>query len=68
MAQIYRRGIGTAEKTELWDRRQHWELLKTIRRAIGKLTSTIYFQLALYWGYSSGAPSAIPAVAEPFGT
>ena len=48
--QKYLRGIGTAEKTELWDRWQHGESLKAIRRAIGKPSSSIYLKLALYGG------------------
>jgi IS30 family transposase len=42
MSQGYRRGFTAAEKTELWDRWQRGESLKTIGRAFGKPSSSIY--------------------------
>ncbi len=50
MDQNYRRGFTSAEKTELWDRWQRGESLKTIGRAFGKPSSSIYFQLAPHGG------------------
>jgi DNA-binding CsgD family transcriptional regulator len=46
MGQRFRRGFTAAEKTELWDRWQRGESLKAIGRAFGKLSSSIYFQVA----------------------
>ena len=46
----YRRGFSTAEKTELWDRWQRGESLRSIGRVFGKPSSSIYFQLAPYGG------------------
>ena len=50
MERRYRRGFSTAEKTELWDRWQRGELLRSIGRVFGKPSSSIYFQLAPYGG------------------
>ncbi len=50
MKQGYRRGFSTAEKTELWDRWQRGESLRSIGRVFGKPSSSIYFQLAPYGG------------------
>ena len=48
--QRYRRGFSALEKTELWDRWQRGESLKSIGRAFGKPSSSIYFQLAPHGG------------------
>ena len=45
-----RRGFSTAEKTELWDRWQRGESMRSIGRVFGKPSSSIYFQLAPYGG------------------
>ncbi len=50
MKQRYRRGFSTAEKTELWDRWQRGESLRSIGRVFGKPSSSIYFQLAPHGG------------------
>jgi hypothetical protein len=50
MDQGFRRGFTPAEKTELWDRWQRGESLKTIGRAFGKPSSSIYFQVSPYGG------------------
>src|SRR6266516_5029587 len=50
MSQGYRRGFTAAEKAELWDRWQRGESLKAIGRALGKPSSSIYFQLAPHGG------------------
>ncbi len=50
MRQRYRRGFTAAEKAELWDRWQRGESLNAIGRAFGKLSSSIYFQLAPHGG------------------
>ena len=50
MARRYRRGFSTAEKTELWDRWQRGESMRSIGRVFGKPSSSIYFQLAPYGG------------------
>ena len=50
MERRYRRGFSTAEKTELWDRWQRGESLRSIGRVFGKPSSSIYFQLAPYGG------------------
>ena len=50
MGQRFRRGFTAAEKTELWDRWQRGESLKAIGRAFGKLSSSIYFQVAPHGG------------------
>ena len=50
MKQRYRRGFSALEKTELWDRWQRGESLKSIGRAFGKPSSSIYFQLAPHGG------------------
>src|ERR1700704_4043664 len=51
----YRRGFTAAEKTELWDRWQRGESLKAIRRAFGKPSSSIYFQVAPHGGIRPAA-------------
>ncbi len=50
MGQRYRRGLTSAQKTELWDRWQRGESLKAIGRAFGKPSSSIYVQLAPHGG------------------
>jgi IS30 family transposase len=50
MKQRYRRGFNTAERTELWDRWQRGESLRSIGRVFGKPSSSIYFQLAPHGG------------------
>ena len=50
MERRYRRGFSTAEKTQLWDRWQRGESLRSIGRVFGKPSSSIYFQLAPYGG------------------
>jgi len=50
MERRYRRGFRTAEKTEMWDRWQRGELMRSIGRVFGKPSSSIYFQLAPYGG------------------
>ena len=50
MERRYRRGFSTAEKTELWDRWQRGESMRSIGRVFGKPSSSIYFQLAPYGG------------------
>ena len=50
MARKVRRGFAAAEKTEMWDRWQRGESLKSIGRAFGKESSSIHFQLLPYGG------------------
>ena len=50
MERRYRRGFSTSEKTELWDRWQRGESMRSIGRVFGKPSSSIYFQLAPYGG------------------
>ena len=50
MDQRFRRGFTAAEKTELWDRWQRGESLKSIRRAFGKPSSSIYYQVVPHGG------------------
>jgi len=50
MKQRNRRGFSTAEKTELWDRWQRGESMRSIGRVFGKPSSSIYFQLAPHGG------------------
>lgn len=45
-----RRGFGTSEKVEVWDRWQRGESLKAIGRVFGKPSSSIHFLLAPYGG------------------
>ena len=45
-----RRGLTAAAKAELWDRWQRGESLKSIGRALGKPSSSIYCQLAPHGG------------------
>lgn len=46
----FRRGFTSAEKTEMWDRWQRGESLKSIGRAFGKASSSIHFQLSPHGG------------------
>ena len=50
MERRYRRGFSTSEKTEMWDRWQRGESMRSIGRVFGKPSSSIYFQLAPYGG------------------
>jgi hypothetical protein len=50
LCQRYHRDFTVAEKTELWDRWQRGESLKSIGRALGKPSSSIYFQVAPHGG------------------
>ncbi len=50
IARKVRRGYTAAEKTEMWDRWQRGESLKSIGRAFGKQSSSIHFQLSPYGG------------------
>jgi len=50
MERSYRRGFSAAERSELWDRWQRGESLRSIGRVFGKPSSSIYFQLAPYGG------------------
>ena len=50
MARKVRLGYTAAEKTEMWDRWQRGESLKSIGRACGKQSSSIRFQLSPYGG------------------
>jgi IS30 family transposase len=50
MGQRYRRGLTTAQKTELWDRWQRGESLKAIGRAFGKPSSSIYCLVSPHGG------------------
>ncbi len=50
MARKVRLGYTAAEKTEMWDRWQRGESLKSIGRAFGKQSSSIHFQLSPYGG------------------
>ncbi len=50
MARKVRRGFTVAEKTEMWDRWQRGESLKSIGRAFGKESSSIHFQILPYGG------------------
>ena len=50
MARMVRRGYTAAEKTEMWDRWQRGEPLKSIGRAFSKQSSSIHFQLSPYGG------------------
>ena len=61
MERRYRRGFSTAEKTELWDRWQRGESLRSIGRVFGKPSSSIYFQLAPYGGIRPAPPPALAA-------
>src|ERR1700694_5176493 len=55
MDQRYHRGFTAAEKTVLWDRWQRGESLKSIGRAFGKPSSSIYFQVAPHGGIRPAA-------------
>ena len=61
MERRYRRGFSTAEKTELWDRWQRGESLRSIGRVFGKPSSSIYFQLAPYGGIRHAPRPALTA-------
>jgi IS30 family transposase len=50
MERRYRRGFSAAEKTELWDRWQRGESLRSIGQVFGKPSSSIYFQISPYGG------------------
>ena len=50
MGRSYRRGFSAAERSELWDRWQRGESLRSIGRVFGKPSSSIYFQLAPHGG------------------
>jgi len=50
MGQSHRRGLSSAQKTELWDRWQRGESLKAIGRAFGKPSSSIYFLVSPHGG------------------
>ena len=50
MARKVRRGFTVAEKTEMWDRWQRGESLRSIGRAFGKQSSSIHFQISPYGG------------------
>jgi len=50
MERSYRRGFSAAERSELWDRWQRGESLRSIGRVFGKPSSSIYFQLAPHGG------------------
>jgi len=50
MERSYRRGFSAAERSELWDRWQRGESLRSIGRVFGKASSSIYFQLAPHGG------------------
>jgi IS30 family transposase len=50
MDRTYARGFNAAAREELWDRWQHGESLKAIGRALGKPSSSIYFQVAPHGG------------------
>ncbi len=50
MAQRYRRGLTSAQKTELWDRWQRGESLKAIGRAFGKPSSSMYCLVSPHGG------------------
>jgi len=50
MARKVRRGYTVAEKTEMWDRWQRGESLRSIGRAFVKQSSSIHFQISPYGG------------------
>jgi IS30 family transposase len=50
MGQRYRRGLTSAQKTELWDRWRRGESLKAIGRAFGKPSSSIYCLVSPHGG------------------
>jgi len=50
MAGRFRRGYTAAEKTEMWDRWQRGESLKSIGRAFGKESASVHFQISPYGG------------------
>ncbi len=50
MVRRFRRGFTASERTEMWDRWQRGESLKSIGRAFGKESSSIHFQLSSHGG------------------
>ena len=50
MVRRFRRGFTAEERTEMWDRWQRGESLKSIGRALGKESSYIHFQLSPHSG------------------
>ena len=50
MGRRFRRGFTASEKTEMWDRWQRGESLKSIGRAFGKPSSSIYGHVSRYGG------------------
>ena len=50
MVRRFRRGFTASERTEMWDRWQRGESLKSIGRAFGKESSSIHFQLSPHGG------------------
>ncbi len=50
MVRRFRRGFTAAERTEMWDRWQRGESLKSIGRGFGKESSSIHFQLSPHGG------------------
>ena len=50
MGKIYRRGLTSAQKTELWDRWQRGASLRAIGRAFGKPSSSIYCLVSSHGG------------------
>ncbi len=55
MGRRFRRGYTAAEKTEMWDRWQRGESLKSIGRAFGKESSSVHFQLSPHGGIRPAA-------------
>jgi IS30 family transposase len=53
MERRYGRGFSTAEKTEMWDRWQRGETMRSIGRVFCKPSSSIYSQLAPLGGIRS---------------
>jgi IS30 family transposase len=51
IGQRFHRGFTASEKAELWDRWQRRESLKAIGRVVGKLSSSIYYQVAPHGGF-----------------
>ena len=61
MERGYVRGFDAVAKAELWERWRRGESLKTIWRAFGKPSSSIYFQVVPHGGDLSCAEAAFPA-------
>ncbi len=55
MVRRFRRGFTAAERTEMWDRWQRGESLKSIGRVFGKESSSIHFQLSPHGGIRPAA-------------